>query len=233
MKLRALDTATAACTVDLWSGGAVRARRIEAMTRGHAEALLPMVEATMAEARLAYADLDLIAATVGPGTFTGLRVGLAAARGLALAAGKPIVGVSTLEALAHGVAGDARSGRAVAAVLDARRGEVYMQIFGEDLAPLGPPRAIAPRAVIELLPAGPVVIVGDGAPLVTAALGHARADVFAAEAPRLPDAATVAELCATRFADPDSRPGVPPSPLYLRPSGARLPPPAAARGGAG
>ncbi|MCH7931874.1 MAG: tRNA (adenosine(37)-N6)-threonylcarbamoyltransferase complex dimerization subunit type 1 TsaB, partial [Proteobacteria bacterium] len=94
MNVLALDTATAACSVALWSDGTVLAQRFATMARGHAEALMPMVEAVMAEAGLAFADLDLVATTVGPGTFTGLRVGLAAARGLALAGGLPIVGVT-------------------------------------------------------------------------------------------------------------------------------------------
>ncbi len=230
MKILALDTATAACSVALWCGRALRARRFEAMRRGHAEALMPMVEAAMAETRLAYSDLDLIATTVGPGTFTGLRVGLAAARGLALAADLPIAGVSTLEALAHGIARDRNADRAVAAALDARRGEVYLQTFGADLAPLGPPQALTPAAAAAALPAGPVILAGDGADLVAAALGNSRGDVAIADGPHLPDAACVAELCARRFARPGAAlPRQPPQPLYLRSPGARLPAPARAR----
>ncbi len=232
MKVLALDTATAACSVAVWCGGGLRAHRFSEMERGHAEALMPMVEAVMDEARLAYGDLDLVATTVGPGTFTGLRVGLAAARGLALAGDLPIAGVSTLEALAHGVGRERRAGRAVVAALDARRGEVYVQPFGADLAPLDSPRALAPETAAGALPPGPVVLVGDGAGLVAAALGRARDDVAVAEAPRLPDAAVVAELCAGRFAG-GALPRRPPSPLYLRPWGARPPQPGAARGGAG
>ncbi len=219
MNVLALDTATAACSVALWSDGAVLARRFTAMARGHAEALLPMVEAVMAEARVAYADLDLVATTVGPGTFTGLRVGLAAARGLALAGGLPIVGVTTLEALAHGTVSEQRRGQPVAAALDARRGEVYLQVFDARLAPLGSAVAVAPADAA--LPAGPLALVGDGAPLLVAALIGVRNDLEVLQAPRFPDAAAVAALASRRFAMEGAP--APPRPLYLRPHGARLP----------
>lgn len=224
MNVLALDTATAACSAALWGGDALRARRFVAMVRGHAEALMPMVEAVMAEAGAAYRDLDLIATTVGPGTFTGLRVGLAAARGVALAAGRPIVGVTTLEALAHGVDRAALDGRSLVAALDARRGEVYVQVFDSALAPLGEPRAATPGMVAADLPAGPLALVGDGAPLIAAELAARAGDVSELDAPRLPDAAVIAALAARRFAGPDvALPSAPPAPLYLRSSGAREP----------
>ena len=222
MKILAIDTATAACSAALMDGDAVVARRFVPMARGHAEALMPMVEAVMAEAGAAYRDLDLIATTVGPGTFTGLRVGLAAARGLAVAGGLPVVGVTTLEALAHGVDGDIRHGRSVVAALDARRGEVYVQAFDGNLQPLAPPAARPPEATEA--PAGALVIAGSGAALVMAALDRPRDDIVVNET-LLPDAAVVAALAGRRF-DPAVA-AAPPEPLYLRGSGARLPPGAA------
>ncbi len=224
MNVLALDTATAACSAALWRGDALGAHRFVEMVRGHAEALMPMVEAVMAEAGAAYRDLDLIATTVGPGTFTGLRVGLAAARGIALAAGRPIVGVTTLEALAHGVDRAALDGRRLVAALDARRGEVYAQVFDGDLAPLDEPRAATPGAVAAGLPAGSLALVGDGAPLIAAELAGRAGDVSELDAPRLPDAAVIAALVARRFAGPNvNLPSAPPAPLYLRSSGAREP----------
>ena len=222
MNVLALDCATAACSAAVWGGRALRARRFAPMTRGHAEALMPMVEAAMAEARLDYSDLDLIATTVGPGTFTGVRVGISAARALALAADLAIAGVSTLEAIAHGVARERRAGHAVAAAIDARRGEVYVQAFGIDLAPLGPPRALTPAAATECLPAGPVILAGDGAALVAAVAERARHDLAIVESPCLPDAAVVAEMCAHRYSRSSAAlPRQPPKPLYLRPPGAQ------------
>jgi len=223
MKILAIDTATGACSAALMDNDVVVARRFVVMARGQAEALLPMVEAVMAEAGAAYKDLDLIATTVGPGTFIGLRIGLAAARGLGVAGGLPVVGVTTLEALAHGVDPETRRRRSVVAALDARRGEVYVQAFDEHLAALGPPAAQPPETAD--LPAGSLVIVGSGAALVKAGLDRDNGDVTVDET-RLPDAAVVAALAGRRF-DPTT-PTPPPEPLYLRGSGARLPPGAAA-----
>lgn len=221
MRVLALDTATAACSVAVMCDGTIHAHRHVTMDRGHAEALMPMVEQAMTAARLAYADLDLLATTVGPGTFTGLRVGLAAARGLALATRLPIIGVTTLEALAHGVPREARAGRAVLAVIDARRGEVYAQMFAADLAPLDEPRVVGPDVAAASIPEGPVVLVGDGAEMVIARLARPRRAITMAGTPRLPDAAHVAALAADRFAA--AQPWRAPGPLYLRPPGARLP----------
>ena len=219
MNILAIDTATAACSAALMGDGAIIAARHVAMLRGHAEALLPMVEEVMAEAGVAYGALDLIAATVGPGTFTGLRVGLAAARGLALAGGLPIIGVTTLEALAHGAADAKRGGRSVVAVLNARRDEVYYQPFDAALAPLGPPRIGAAQAIE--LPEGPTLVVGDGAALILAAQGAKRSDVEIIPS-LLPDAAVVAAIAAGRF-DPAAPTLRPPEPLYLRGPGAQAP----------
>lgn len=215
MKILALDTATAACSAALVDDGDIIAARHEAMLRGHAEALLPMVEAVMAG--IAYDSLELIATTVGPGAFTGLRVGLAAARGLALAGGLPIIGVTTLDALAHGVDHEERGGRSIVAVLNARREEVYYQPFDSALKPLSPPRAGAVEAVE--LPDGPLLIVGDGADLIPSVPGRCDVETLPS---LLPDAAVVAAIAAARF-DPTAPPDSPPEPLYLRSSGARAP----------
>ncbi len=103
MRILALDTATSACSAALWHDGRVCARRLVRMERGQSEALMPMVLDVLAEAGCGFSQLDLLAVTVGPGAFTGLRIGLAAARGMALASGIPCLGVTTLEAVAHGV----------------------------------------------------------------------------------------------------------------------------------
>ena len=100
MRVLAIDTALEACAaavLDTESAG-IMAHESLAMQRGHAEALMPLIKRVMDRAGLAYAALDRVAVTIGPGSFTGLRVGIAAARGIALAAGKPAVGLSTLAA---------------------------------------------------------------------------------------------------------------------------------------
>ena len=147
MKVLALDTATSACSAALWEDGAVRARRLTITERGQAEALMPMVLAVLEEAGEDFAGLDLLAVTVGPGAFTGLRIGLAAARGMALAAGLPCLGVTTLEAVAHGVGADERARATLLVALETKRADLYVQAFDGGLQPLGEPRAVAAEAI--------------------------------------------------------------------------------------
>ncbi|MDG4549900.1 MAG: tRNA (adenosine(37)-N6)-threonylcarbamoyltransferase complex dimerization subunit type 1 TsaB [Candidatus Contendobacter sp.] len=148
MKLLALDTATEACSAAVWVDGVVL-ERYEWAPRRHTALILPMIEAVLAEAELAVTQLDAIAFGRGPGAFTGVRIAVGIVQGIAFAADRPVVPVSTLAALALGVARD--SGRArIAAALDARMGEVYWgvhEIVGEDAAPLGEERCCAPGAV--------------------------------------------------------------------------------------
>ncbi len=167
-----------------------------------------MLAEAMAEAGAGFQDLDRIGVTVGPGSFTGLRVGLAFAKGLAIARGVPCVGIGVLEALAASVDG---LGPVVAAV-DARREQLYLQIFADDRTSSGP-RAIAIED-IRLHDASPdVTVVGSGAPLLRAAFPNARLLPLAA-----PDPVAVARLAAA--ADPAQ---APPRPDYLRAPDARLP----------
>ena len=127
MKILAVDSALTACSVTIVEEGDVLAERSELRERGHAEVLMPMVEAVRQDAGLAYPDLDLVAVTVGPGSFTGIRVGVAAARGIALASGLRAIGVTTLAAMAAGAA--SRDGGLIVSIIDARRDEAYFQTF--------------------------------------------------------------------------------------------------------
>ncbi len=221
MRILALDTATSACSAALWRDGRVRARRFAVMARGQAEALMPMLGEVLAEAGSGMAELDLLAVTVGPGAFTGLRIGLAAARGLALAAGLPCLGVTTLEAVAHGVPPAERRDASLLVALDAKRADVYAQAFGPGLRPLGAPRALLPESLGDLVPDGAVVVAGDAAETAAGALAAAGIGASMSSAAGLPDAALVAEIAARRW-----RPGEAleaPSPLYLRLPAATLP----------
>src|SRR5690348_3110585 len=133
MRILAIDTALEVCAAAVLdtAHGAILARESIAMTRGHAEALMPMIARVMAASGGTFDALDRIAVTVGPGSFTGLRVGIAAARGLALAAKRPAVGLTTLSAYAAPIVG--RSGTApVISAIDARHDHVYFQIVGGD-----------------------------------------------------------------------------------------------------
>ncbi|MDB5455643.1 MAG: tsaB, partial [Caulobacter sp.] len=132
MIVLALDTALPACSVAVLDGGRVLACLSEPMTRGHQERLAPMAQEAMAAAGLQFTDLDRIGVTVGPGSFTGLRVGLAFAKGLSLALDIPCLGVGSLPALAASTAAPGL----IAACIDAKRGQVYLELFeaGQPLA---------------------------------------------------------------------------------------------------
>jgi tRNA threonylcarbamoyladenosine biosynthesis protein TsaB len=201
MRILAIDTALAACSVAVWDSGRALASESRPMQRGQAEALVPMIDAAMRAAGCGYADLDRVAVTVGPGSFTGIRVGLAAARGIGLAAGRPVVGVTTLEALAHLPAPPVAGG--LIAAIDARRGEVYAQRFGADRTE----PALVDIAAASALAVGSIggIAVGDGAPLLTLPQGWPILDRT------LPDPTAVATIAATRALPPH-----PPGPLYLR-----------------
>ena len=124
-----MDTALGACSVTITASDKVLASHFETRNRGHAETLIPLIKSLMKEANLSFEDLDMLAVSVGPGTFTGLRIGLSAARGISLAANKPCLGVTTLEALASSVPSELANGRDILVAADARRKEVYCQIF--------------------------------------------------------------------------------------------------------
>ena len=220
MKILALDSALSACSVAVLANGVVRAVRRQAMARGQAEALLPMVRAALDEAGLGFADLDRLAVTIGPGSFTGLRIGLAAARGLALATGLPLTGITTLEALAAAADPAARQGRGTVVLIDSRRGDVFMQIFGADAVPLSKPAAADPAALDALLPAGPLLLAGDAAPAALDVLARAGRDVALAADSALPAPVAVARLAAER-----PLPEGPVTALYLRAPDVTLPRP--------
>ncbi len=208
----AFDTAGAACSAAVLRAGALRARRFAAMARGQAEALMPMIAAVLDEAEMPVETLDLIAVTVGPGAFTGLRIGLAAARGLALASGVPVLGITSFAAVAAQTAPAGAAGRVLVVALDSKRREFYLQAFSGQ-APLGEGALVAPEDALAWLPAAPLLLAGDAAPAL-AQLIAGRREVALADGSGLADAADVARLAAARW-----QPGLwppPPRPLYLR-----------------
>ncbi len=226
MRVLGFDTATSACSAALWEDGCILARRYEAMVRGQSEHLIPMVLEVMNEAGAEFPDLDLVAVTRGPGAFTGLRIGLAAARGMAFAGGLPCFGVTTFDAVAWAIPAEERQKGNLLVALDSRRTDVFAQAYAPDLTPVGDPEAVLP----EDLPAfasrsggqnGPVLVAGDAADRSAEALEAGGADVILSTAPGTPDAASVAALAAERWSG-DMPPG-PPGPLYLRPPDAETP----------
>jgi tRNA threonylcarbamoyladenosine biosynthesis protein TsaB len=218
VKVLAFDCAGARCAAGVAVDGALAASREAAMQRGQAEVLVPMIGEVLAAAGLGFGDLDLIAVTVGPGSFTGLRIGIAAARGLALASGLPCIGVPSFAAVAAGVPLACRDGRPLAVALESKRAELFLRCFAPDGSPLGPAALVAPDAAQAALPPGPILVAGGGAPRFAAALGG-RAEVFAG--PALPDLADIARLAQESWR-PGEEPALP-RPLYLRAPDTSLP----------
>lgn len=208
--LLALDCAAGACSVAVVDGADTLAFEHSAMDRGHAEALMPMVARAMAAAGIAFDALDAVAATVGPGSFTGVRIGLAAARGVALASGLPTVPVTTMEAVAEAAGpGDAP----LLVALDAKRRDIYGQWFGPGLTPLDPPVAAPAELVWAARPAGAAVVrvAGDAVAAVLAlppdSTARRAAGAFG------PDALAVARVALRRLAAGGAGAL---TPLYLR-----------------
>jgi tRNA threonylcarbamoyladenosine biosynthesis protein TsaB len=211
MRVLAIDTALAACSAAvLDTKRGIVASESLAMTRGHAEALMPLVKRVIDAAGVAFPDIDRIAVTSGPGSFTGLRVGIAAARGIALAADKPAVGLSTLAAYAapH-LAADARF--PVVAVIDARHGHVYLQAFSPGGRTFTTPRLASLREAVQAASEARAYIVGSAAQAVAAALAKADPPPIAIDAREAPDIAWIARMGAVMPAAPS-----PPTPQYLR-----------------
>ena len=155
-----VDTATGIASVGLVRGDAALVHR-QPMASSHARTLLPLIDDVLQESGVELAALDLLAVSIGPGSFTGLRIGLAVVKGLALAAGIPVIGVPTLEAYARALG--PRPGT-VWPVLDARKGEVYAggyRWLGDALEEIAAPAAMTPAALQERLQA-PCTLVGDG-----------------------------------------------------------------------
>lgn len=225
MKILALDTALSHCSAAVVVDGIAHAQESQAMTRGHAEALAPMIHRVLGRARLRVAALDRIAVTVGPGSFTGVRVGLAAARGLALASGVPAVGVTTLEALAAMAAAIAGRAALIVAAISARRDRVYLQAFragpgAAEVRPLAAPDLLKLEDAVRALPDGACLLVGSGAPGLADAAGDRCWLVEEVSVVQSPAIEVVAALGASK-PNPATRFG--PAPLYLRPPDARLP----------
>lgn len=207
MKLLAIDTCAdrcAACVLDTGDGTAHEVSR--EMSKGHAEHLMDVVGECLEAARTGFDGLDRLAVTVGPGSFTGVRVGVAAARGLALALGIPCVGVSTLEALAA-AARAAYPGRPVLAANDARREEIYAALYEGDGTESGPPHVTTVSAAAAFVTAD-TVLTGSASGQIVDAGAAPHAVATAAPAPPI---RFVALLGAQKPGGSEK-----PKPLYLR-----------------
>jgi tRNA threonylcarbamoyladenosine biosynthesis protein TsaB len=212
MLILAIDTALEACAAAVLDTDAdeLRAQEQQLMKRGHAEALMPMIARVMQSADLAFTALDRIAVTVGPGSFTGLRVGISAARGLALAAKRPAIGLTTLSAYAAAIIGQSGSVPVISAI-DARHDHVYFQIVAGDGSLLLRP-AVAPiDEAIAASQFGAPHLVGNAARILAERWPKDGPQPVSVDAQPAPDISWVAWLGAA--ANPDTNPA---RPFYLK-----------------
>src|SRR5271165_2174609 len=217
MRILAIDTSCGAASVAALEAGSTEplAAISRPMARGHAEALAPMVEEVGRELEGGLASLGRIAVTIGPGSFTGIRVGLALARALGLALEIPVLGVSTLVAFAAPLLSAPRPG-IIAAAIDARHGSVYFQLFEPSGRPLGPARCDSVRECVRGIGAGPALLAGDAAELVAAEAHRSGLPYDLAAAAPTPDIVAVARIGLAL--DPAENPA---RPLYVKPPDAR------------
>ena len=211
----AIETGSRSCSVALFSSMTdIPACLHENTDHGHATMLMPMIEHAMAKAGCGYADLDRIAVAVGPGSFTGIRVGLAAALGLSLASGIPAVGISSFLTVAD-VDARERQDRRLFALLDSRREEPFLVELDSELRPVQPPAVVTTEALDEILaPARPLILAGD-APLMGRYAGQGGIRLMQTA----PQALAVARLAA----DPGRRYDLPAKPVYVRPPDVTMP----------
>jgi tRNA threonylcarbamoyladenosine biosynthesis protein TsaB len=211
MRVLAIDTALAACAAAVLDPerGIVASESLP-MLRGHAEALIPLIARVMKQAGIKFSDVDRIAVTTGPGSFTGVRVGLAAARGFGIATGVPVVGVSTLAVYAAPfLAGNGKS--PVVAAIDARHNHVFLQVFGPGGQTLVSPRLAQLNDAIRAASHAPSCLVGSAARAVADGLSKDAAPPRAVDPREAPDIVWVAQIGAVT---PQAQSA--PHPQYLR-----------------
>jgi tRNA threonylcarbamoyladenosine biosynthesis protein TsaB len=212
MLILAIDTALDACAAGVLDTDAARliAQESQPMRRGHAEALMPLIGRVIRQAGIAFAALDRIAVTTGPGSFTGLRVGLSAARGIGLAADKPVVGLSTLTAYAAPVVGQ-NAAQPVISAIDARHDHVYFQVVSGDGGSLIRPRVATIEEALDATRFGSPHLVGNAARILADRWPVDALPPFKVDPQPAPDIAWLAWLGAA--VSPDSAPA---RPYYLR-----------------
>lgn len=220
MALLAFDVAGNACSAAVWSGGGVVSHVSEDMERGQAERLAPMLQYVMDRAALAFSQLQIIAVTLGPGSFTGIRIGLSMAKGLALATGRPLHGVTTFElqmaVLPSAIWGDGP----VMIILETKRDDFYVQIYGPNQRPLGPAAAIPSLALASYVTdltgsEDALTLAGNGVKRALTGMGNKFGPRQYRQVSAIPDARDLAQLVVAEAAS--GRSPAPPNPFYLRP----------------
>jgi tRNA threonylcarbamoyladenosine biosynthesis protein TsaB len=219
MLILAIDTALDACSAAVLdtNAGKTIALESQAMQRGHAEALMPLIARVMKQSGVAFSALDRIAVTTGPGSFTGLRVGLSAARGIALAADKPVVGLTTLAAYAAPVVAE-NGAHPILSAIDARHDHVYFQVVGGDGSPLVKPKVAPIAEALDAAQFGALHLVGNAANILAERWPADATPPFKVDPQSAPDINWVAWLGAA--VAPESAPA---RPFYLRAPDAKPP----------
>lgn len=212
MRILAFDTSMSACSVAVWDNDHVLAETIDPTVHGQVEKLLPAIEKTMDNCATQYSDFDRIAVTVGPGSFTGVRVGLATARGLGAATGLPVIGIRTTEVMA--VQAREQQRQPIAVAVDARRAEVYLHLFQANGEQVEDPVCVLPEEAAARLGDQDWLLVGDAAQVV---LQQASRSLPVADI-ETPHPGALAALVAKR-----PIPSEGPRPVYVRPPDAVVP----------
>jgi tRNA threonylcarbamoyladenosine biosynthesis protein TsaB len=223
MRLLAVDTSTLSCGVAVTDGDGLLSECLFTSRQTHSRHLLGMVEETLSRSGLALSDLDGFSVTRGPGSFTGLRIGMSVVKGLAEVTGKPVVGISTLLALARGAV---LADKQILAMLDARKGEVYAALYAPDgkggVTELLPPEAVRPEVLLSRL-GGETLCIGTGAVTYASLLGEMLGEQarFAADYDTLRPS-VVARLALESFQRGEETEAAALVPLYLRKSDAEI-----------
>lgn len=222
MKLLTIDTSTNVCSIALTDGEQLIAEQLFSPGKKAAARLVPAIRELMADAGLSVVELDGFGVSLGPGSFTGIRVGLATIKGLSLASGKPAVGFSSLAMLAHNLPWAAHP---VCSLFDARKGEVYAGLYRcrELPEPLVAVRAVPPADLVDGI-CEPTIFVGDGAVRYRSVIAERLGDLalFAPEPANVPRASAGARLARAAFAQGDITPLPLLNPVYHRLSEAEV-----------
>lgn len=220
MKILSIDTAHGICSVAIAASGVTISVKTDTEPSAQAEHLFYMINDMLKENSLSYDDLGAIGVDVGPGSFTGVRIGLAASRGIALAANIPVIGITGFEALAH-ACGAYSAYTDLLVVLNARRGQVFAQFFGKD-GIVGRELLLDYNEITTIIQgSGHPVVIGDGALLIQEYLPPGKANYAMADTFKLPDAHMIAMKAFDKISHGNYASN--PSPLYIRKPDAKMP----------
>lgn len=217
MNILAFDTALESCSVAIQTASGEILCDHRQQDRGHAETLVPQIVDLMKQAGLSFHDLNLLATTTGPGSFTGLRTGLSAAQGYALSLGLPLIGITTLEMLAHEV--PTPQDRRILSLIDSKRGDFYYQIFDDQAVALTQPDIVRPENLSQRIQEKRVVLVGNGAAAAAPLLAHSDVEIYHTPV----DARALLPIAQARYQKGGTGHPCECKPLYLRDADAQPP----------